>query len=728
MNRIPLIKPFIPADAIQRIADVVNSGQLTEGAVTREFERVFREYVGSKHSLAVCNCTVGLELALRAIGVGPGDEVIVPDYTYPASASAVTMLGATAVLVDVDPDTMLLSEKACVAGLTPHTKAVMPVSIFGNPLDYGWLHSLQHQHGFRIIEDAACSIGAAFKGRKVGTWADISVFSMHPRKFITTGEGGMITTDNAEWAAWMDSYKHFGMATQTAAREGIVFERFGTNYKLSNILSALGLSQMAHVGALLGRRQELANRYHRLLGGTPGIRIPRTPDAGEHSFQTCCVFIQNRNDVLARLRADGIEVQIGTYALHRHPVYQPGPLVRHVGGFTGSDRAADEALALPLFHEMTTAQQDRVVAALKAAVSEPRPLAPKLAIPHDARTQSRTPQRKVAPWFWEFLDIAPPKEGATLTFGGQQFVMRDGILRSQALVSAAQAQTEETFGFKWKKRETFESPASLSRMRTWLVERYGDPHQADWLKDHGECPVLLDAGCGACMSGLELFAPLVPSLRYVGIDVSAAVDVALDRFTERGLSAGFMQADISKLPLKSGTVDLIFSEGVLHHTNSTRGALVSLAKLLKKGGRFLFYVYRKKGPVREFTDDFVRAQLQNMSPQDAWKAMETLTQLGIALGELNAEIDIPKPIDLMGIPAGKINVQRLFYWHVAKAFYRPDLTFDEMNHINYDWYAPANAHRQSVEEVRQWCAECGLNIEREVVEEAGITVIARQMN
>lgn len=312
--------------------------------------------------------------------------------------------------------------------------------------------------------------------------------------------------------------------------------------------------------------------------------------------------------------------------------------------------------------------------------------------------------------------------------GGQQFVMRDGIPRSKVLVSAAQAQTEETFGFKWKKRDTFESPASLARMRAWLVERYGDPVKASWLGDHGERPLLIDAGCGAGMSGLELFAPLVPKLRYVGIDVSAAVDVALDRFNERGLSAGFMQADISNLPLRPGTVDLIFSEGVLHHTNSTSGALVSLAKLLKRGGRFLFYVYRKKGPVREFTDDFVRAQLQTMRPQEAWQAMEPLTQLGIALGELNVEVNIPEPIALLGIPAGKINVQRLFYWHVAKAFYRSDLNFDEMNHINYDWYAPANAHRQSVEEVRQWCGECGLSIEREVVEEAGITIIARQTN
>jgi perosamine synthetase len=364
MNRIPLIKPFIPADAITRIGEVIASGQLTEGAVTREFERVFRDYVGTAHALAVCNCTVGLELALRALGVGPGDEVIVPDYTYPASASAATMLGATAVLVDVDPDSMLISEAAVRAALGPRTKVVMPVSIFGNPVDYGWLHRLQAAHGFKIVEDAACSIGAGSKGRKVGAWADISVFSMHPRKFITTGEGGMVTTNDGALAAWMDSYKHFGMGTQSAAREGIRFERFGTNFKLSNILSALGLSQMAHVDELLRRRQALAARYYRLLGGNVAIGLPATAPGGQHSFQTCCVFIRNRDAVMNRLRTDGIEVQIGTYALHRHPAYQPGPLVRHSGDFPGSRRAADEALALPLFHEMTEAEQDRVVESL----------------------------------------------------------------------------------------------------------------------------------------------------------------------------------------------------------------------------------------------------------------------------------------------------------------------------------------------------------------------------
>jgi SAM-dependent methyltransferase len=333
--------------------------------------------------------------------------------------------------------------------------------------------------------------------------------------------------------------------------------------------------------------------------------------------------------------------------------------------------------------------------------------------------------RESPTWFWDYLGCEGPWSGERL-IGGQPFVIRDGIPRSRALLSDAQAQTEEAFGFKWKKRDTFDSPASLAGVRKWLFERYGDVARADWLAEHGEHPLLIDAGCGASMSALELLSDGLPRLRYLGVDVSGAVDVAADRFAERGLSAGFVQADISNLPFADGSVDLIFSEGVLHHTDSTKGALGALARLLKPGGRFLFYVYRKKGPLREFTDDHVRDKLQAMTPQQAWEAVKPLTQLGIALGELNAEIEIERPIDLLGIPAGRIDVQRLFYWHVAKAFYRADLDFDEMNHINYDWYAPANAARQSPEEVRAWCAEFGLAVEREVVEEAGITVIARK--
>jgi SAM-dependent methyltransferase len=327
---------------------------------------------------------------------------------------------------------------------------------------------------------------------------------------------------------------------------------------------------------------------------------------------------------------------------------------------------------------------------------------------------------------WKVLGVPPAQEGTRLTLATGPFEVRDGLLRAGNSLDASQDQTGETFAYKWRRRDTFESPASLARIRQWLAERYGDIGAAPWLAEHGASPLLLDAGCGAGMAALELFGAVLPRVRYLGVDVSGAVDVARQRFAERGLDAAFMQADIRELPLPERSVDLIFAEGVLHHTPSTAGALKALASLLRPGGRFLFYVYRRKGPVREFTDDLIREKLRQLAPEAAWKAVEPLTRFGIALGELDAEVSVPEPVELLGIPAGRINVQRLFYWHVAKAFYHPDLTFEEMNHINFDWYAPAYAHRQSPEEVRSWCAEFGLDIEREVVEEAGITVIAKK--
>ena len=336
------------------------------------------------------------------------------------------------------------------------------------------------------------------------------------------------------------------------------------------------------------------------------------------------------------------------------------------------------------------------------------------------------PSDGVPAWFWALLgatevgQIEPQLRSLGLE-------MREGLPRGVDTESDTQAQTRDTFGYKWHRRETYESESGLAHMREWLIERYGPPEKFAFLQGAPEKPVVLDAGCGAGYSALELFGPILDRIRYVGADISTAVDVAKSRFGERGFGdAAFIQADIANLPIPAESVDAIFSEGVLHHTDSTKNALLALAPKLKPGGRFMFYVYRRKGPIREFTDDYIRDKLQSMAPEEAWKSLEPLSRLGQTLGALDIEVDVPENIDLLSIPAGKINLQRLFYWHVFKAFYRPDMDLDEMNHINFDWYAPINAHRQSAEEVRQWCDEAGMEIERERVEDAGITVIARK--
>ena len=329
-------------------------------------------------------------------------------------------------------------------------------------------------------------------------------------------------------------------------------------------------------------------------------------------------------------------------------------------------------------------------------------------------------------WLFELLAIARPSEGARFSVGGEEFEMRDGVPRQIRALSDDQDQTADSFGFKWNKEDLFDQDEYLASVRSWLVERYGDIDTAPWWPDHGPQPLILDAGCGAALSALELFPGRLASSRYIGVDVSSAVDVARVRFRKRGLGGGFVQCDLNSIPLAEACVDVAFSEGVLHHTDSTADAFAAVARHIKPGGRFLFYVYAKKGPVREFTDDYIRGQLKSMPAQEAWDAVLPLTQLGKILGELDIEIDVPEDIALLDIPKGKMDLQRLFYWHVCKAFYRPDWSIQQMNSVNYDWFAPTNAHRHTPDEVRAWCANAGMAIERQIVEPAGITVIARK--
>lgn len=367
MKKIPLIKPYITEEVKAKVCEVLDSGFLTEGSVTHEFQNRVRDYVGSQFALAVSNCTVGLEMGLRAMGVGPGDEVIVPDYTYPATADVVQIVGAKIVIVDIDPKTGLIDYEALEQAVTSSTKAVVPVSLFGNPLDYDRLNRIKEKYNILILEDAACALGARYDGVCVGNLADISVFSLHPRKFITTGEGGVVTTNNAQWAEWMDAYKHFG-ASKHNSRVETQFEQIGTNYKLSNIQAAVGLAQMRHVDMLLARRAEIAQRYIDLLQDVPGVNFLKTTPKGTHSWQSYCIFVENPSQVIVKLRERGIETQIGTYSLHMHSAFNRNPNCRIVGNMPGSHYAFEHCLCLPLYHEMNEETQEYVVQELAKVI------------------------------------------------------------------------------------------------------------------------------------------------------------------------------------------------------------------------------------------------------------------------------------------------------------------------------------------------------------------------
>jgi perosamine synthetase len=377
---IPLIKPYITQEIKDKVIEVLESGYLTEGPVTREFENKLKDYLGCNHLMAVTSATTGLEMALRALRIGPGDEVIVPDYTYPATASVAPIVGAKVVIVDVSKENMLIDYDALEAAITPKTKVIIPVSLFGAPLDYDRLNAIKEKHNLYIIEDAACTIGAEFKGEKIGKQADITVFSLHPRKFITTGEGGIVTTQSDVLAEWMNSYKHFGMDMTGKSREGIHFSNIGTNYKLTNLQAAVGLGQLKHIDALLAKRIELANNYETMLRNVDGITLTHfsekercanctcTYKQCKHSYQTFSIFVEDRDRIMTEMRAKGIEVQIGTYSLHMHGAFQNNPLVEIKGNMDNSTWCFNHALALPLYNDLTFELQEVIINELNSCL------------------------------------------------------------------------------------------------------------------------------------------------------------------------------------------------------------------------------------------------------------------------------------------------------------------------------------------------------------------------
>ncbi len=363
--RIPLARPYVTEATIARVRETLESGWITEGPVTRAFEAAFARFIGTRGSIAVTSCTTGLDVALRALGIGPGDEVIVPDYTYPCTASVPALLGATAVIVDIDRETLLVDCDRLEAAITPSTRAIVPVSIFGNPLDEDRLDAIRRRHGLPIVEDAACSVGSVYKGAKVGRFADITVFSLHPRKILTIGEGGLITTEDPALEAWMRSYKNFGL---TFSGDDYSFDLLGHNCKVSDILSSVGLVMMDHLPELLEQRRAVAGEYRAALERHPGVVLPRVTEGGEHCWQSFPVLVEERDRVLAGMRARGIEVQIGTHALHRYPAFQDQPRVRLEGPLENSRWAFEHCMVLPMHHQLDDASVARVIDGLRALV------------------------------------------------------------------------------------------------------------------------------------------------------------------------------------------------------------------------------------------------------------------------------------------------------------------------------------------------------------------------
>ena len=371
---IPVIKPYFGDEEAEAAAAAVRSGWVAQGPRVLEFERAFAAQVGAADGVAVSSCTTGLHLMLHVLGVGTGDEVVVPSLSFIATANAVRYTGATPVFADVDPTTGNLTWETVEPVCTGRTRAVLVVDQAGVPADVDPLRRACEARGIAVVEDAACAVGATYRGRPVGVGAPAAAWSFHPRKILTTGEGGMVTTDREDWAAAMRRLREHGMDVSAADRHRAaqpVLERYlevGFNYRMTDIQAAVGLVQLAKLDEMVTRRRALAARYHRLLAGVPGVRAVADPPYGTANFQSFWLeladdFPIERDELLAILHTRGVSSRRGIMATHLEPAYADVP---HAP-LPVTERLTARTLIIPLYHAMTEAEQDLVVDVLATA-------------------------------------------------------------------------------------------------------------------------------------------------------------------------------------------------------------------------------------------------------------------------------------------------------------------------------------------------------------------------
>jgi perosamine synthetase len=351
LQRIRLAQPDVGEEELAAVAEVLDSGMLTMGPKVAEFEQAIAVACGTAHAAACSSGTAALHLALLALGVGPGDEVIVPAYTFPATANAVELCGARAVLADVDPQTFNVEAARVYEAVTARTKAVVVVHLFGRPADWEALQTAVPPE-VALLEDAAGALGARWQGMPCGGLGVVGCLSFHPRKIVTTGEGGAVTTSERDLDLTVRRFRHHGIAVDGA----FDIRRPGLNYRLPDVLCALGIPQLARLEALLAERERVAALYSERLEHV--VETPSAADGDRHGWQAYVVRLDRRDEALEALRAEGIEAQIGTYALHRLTAY------REQWPFPGAEAAFERALALPFHTRIGEAEADRVAEAL----------------------------------------------------------------------------------------------------------------------------------------------------------------------------------------------------------------------------------------------------------------------------------------------------------------------------------------------------------------------------
>jgi dTDP-4-amino-4,6-dideoxygalactose transaminase len=367
---IPISKPFFGDEERREIEAALASGWVAQGPRVQEFEHRFGAFCGVEHAVAATSCTTAMHLAVAALGAGPGDEVVVPAFTWVATANAVAYTGATPVFCDVSLDTFNADPQAMAAAVTERTVGLLPVHLFGLAADMAAVAAIAERHGLWVVEDAACAVGTRQAGRHAGGFGNAGCFSFHPRKTLTTGEGGMLVTGDAALASRARSRGDHGSARSGEVRHAgpRAFELadhdvLGFNYRMTDLQAALGCAQLERADWLLAERSRLAARYDAALAGLEWLRLPRVPEGEAHGWQSyvCLYEGDGRDEVMAALEEQGIATRPGTHAPPELGVYGHAP-----EEFPNAHAAARQSLALPLFAGLTDADQDRVVAALRA--------------------------------------------------------------------------------------------------------------------------------------------------------------------------------------------------------------------------------------------------------------------------------------------------------------------------------------------------------------------------
>ena len=379
---IPITRPWMDEREAEAARRPILKGWVTQGPEVAAFEREFADYVGAPHACAVSNCTTALHLALLAVGVQPGDEVITVSHSFIATASCIRYCGAVPVFVDIEANTFNMDPARIEEAIGPRTRAVLCVHQIGMPCDLAGILAVAGRHGLPVVEDAACASGSEIlwdgEWQKIGRpHGAIACFSFHPRKLLTTGDGGMLTTARADYDARFRLLRQHAMSVPDTVRHAanqVIFEEYpeiGFNYRLTDIQAAVGREQLKKLPELVARRRRLAARYGELLADVPGLQLPREPAWARTNWQSYCVMLSGSQDqtaVMQRMLDAGIATRRGVMCAHREPAYPAGSW-RSAGPLEVSENVQDRGIILPLFHELSEAGQDSVAAALRAAIS-----------------------------------------------------------------------------------------------------------------------------------------------------------------------------------------------------------------------------------------------------------------------------------------------------------------------------------------------------------------------